>query len=447
MFDILRLFELTSLLDSSTLKAFVSLLIYRIVIMLLLPVILLLLLLRSRSNQDYRHRWSERLGLTDPAFQKNGIIVHAASVGEVLALRPFIEELLVQQSDLAITVTTFTPTGSAQVTKIWGDKVQHCYLPLDFFIGNWLFLKALAPKAMIFMETELWPSIIAQAKRQQVKLQLVNGRLSKHSVKQYKKLSWLIKPTLLRFDSILCQSNDNLDYFIELGASKKQCQMLGNLKYDISTSTAIENKRQELAKVLPKDRGIWVVASTHAGDEEIALTAFKEICQSHDDLLLVLVPRHPERFDEVALLCEKNDFVIARRSKEEPINQQCHIWLLDSLGELMSIYAEATIVTMGGSFSDIGGHNPLEPALFKKPVIVGPRMDNFGEVFEQLKNERAIVHLDNGEFSKPLAREVSSLLKNENQARTLGENAFNVVKRNQGATALSLDNLSTLLQN
>lgn len=426
-------------------KAFFSLLIYRIFIALLLPIVFLFLLLRSNNNKGYRLRWSERLGFTNSVFKKGGIVVHAASVGEVLALRPFIDELLVQQKDLPITVTTFTPTGSAQVTKIWGDKVQHCYLPLDFFISNWLFLAALAPKAMVFMETELWPCMIAQAKNRQTILQLVNGRLSQHSMRQYKKIAWLIEPTLMKFDSILCQSTENLNNFIELGANTHQCKMLGNLKYDISTSAAIESKRQELAGFLPKDRYIWVVASTHAGDEVLALQAFEKIQKQRADILMVLVPRHPERFDQVAKLCEQYKFEVARRSKKELITEHCDIWLLDSLGELMSIYAEAELVTMGGSFSDIGGHNPLEPALFKKPVIVGPRMDNFEEVFEQLQQEKGIIQLENGDFAMLLANAVLELSADDSMASSLGENAFNVVKRNQGATALSLENFNDLM--
>ena len=161
---------------------------------------------------------------------------------------------------------------------------------------------------------------------------------------------------------------------------------------------------------------------------------------------MVIVPRHPERFDDVANLCKQHNFSVVRRSEKASVNVDSDIWLLDSLGELMSIYAEATIVTMGGSFSSIGGHNPLEPALFRKPVIVGPRMDNFNEVFEQLQTESGIVQLLEGNYASDLAKAVISLNGDVAKAKKLGDNAYNVVKRNQGATDTSIKDLSHLLE-
>jgi len=416
-----------------------------------MPILLLALLFRSISNPQYRQRLIERLGFTSntsptSSNMKNGIIVHAASVGEVIALTPFVEQLLQQYSHLPITVTTFTPTGSAQVRKQFGTRVNHAYLPLDILPCTQLFLARLQPKIMIFMETELWPNLISQCATKEIKLLLINGRLSANSMKSYQKISALIKPTLNHFDQVLCQSQDNLNNFLKLGASPTRCQVSGNLKFDITINTTIE-KQAKLEKLLPENRPIWLVASTHQGDEEIALQAFKKIRSLFPELLLVLVPRHPERFASVAKLCNNQGYSLAKRSKNSQVKEQ-DIWLLDTLGELMAAYALADIVTMGGSFSHIGGHNPLEPALFKKPIIVGNDMSNFTEVLMQLKKNQGVIQLDNtnSDNHQQLAQAVIDLLKDKDSASLLGSKAHKVVLDNQGASMRTLAQVQELIR-
>jgi len=425
-----------------------ALLIYRIILLLLLPIILLALLFRSLSNRQYRQRFSERLGFIPKSYQKNGIIVHAASVGEVIALTPVIEQLLQTYPELPITITTFTPTGSAQVKKRFSSQVQHSYLPLDILPCTQLFLTRLQPKLMIFMETELWPNLINQCAKKQIKLLLINGRLSTKSMKSYAKISPLITPTLNKFDKILCQSQDNLSNFLQLGAHNERCLVSGNLKFDISINATILEKKMQLTTLLPTHRQRWLVASTHQGDEEIALTAFKEIKALFPTLLLVLVPRHPERFNSVEKLCLSHDFTLLKRSKNTPVESQ-DIWLLDTLGELMAAYSLADIVTMGGSFSHIGGHNPLEPALFKKPIVVGSDMSNFTEVLQQLKQLQGIVQLPTNQTSTgqslQLAKAIIKLLQDKPQAELLGQQAHQVVINSQGASARTLSHVQELL--
>ncbi|PCI54555.1 MAG: 3-deoxy-D-manno-octulosonic acid transferase [Gammaproteobacteria bacterium] len=425
-----------------------ALLIYRIVLLLFLPLVLLALLFRSISNPQYRQRLSERLGFIPKPYKKNGIIVHAASVGEVIALTPFIEQLLQTYPQLPITLTTFTPTGSAQVKKQFSSRVQHCFLPLDILPCTQVFLTRLQPKLMIFMETELWPNLINQCAKKQIKLLLINGRLSAKSMKNYKKISPLITPTLNRFDKILCQSQDNLTNFIQLGANNEHCFVSGNLKFDISINTNILDKQAQLTKLLPKHRQLWLVASTHPGDEKIALTAFKQVKTLFPTLLLVLVPRHPERFNSVEKLCSSDGFSLVKRSENTPIESQ-DIWLLDTLGELMAAYSLADIVTMGGSFSQIGGHNPLEPALFKKPIIVGSDMSNFTEVLKQLKQLQGIIQLpvsytSTGQASQ-LAEMVIKLLQDTPKAALLGKQAHQVVMNNQGASDRTMSQVQELI--
>lgn len=429
-----------------------ALLIYRVFFLLLLPILLLALLFRSISNPKYRQRLSERLGFfpkdsNAQTNKKGGIIIHAASVGEVIALTPFVEKLLQQYSHLPITITTFTPTGSAQVEKQFGSRVQHGFLPLDIYPCTELFLARLQPKLMIFMETELWPNLISQCANKKIKLLLINGRLSANSMKSYQKISFLIQPALSYFDKILCQSQDNLNNYIQLGAHTEQCLMSGNLKFDISLNASTHEKQTKLIKLLSTHRQLWLVASTHQGDEEITLTAFKAIKKIFPQLLLVLVPRHPERFSSVAKLCASQGYSLAKRSENTIVTEQ-DIWLLDTLGELMAAYALADIVTMGGSFSHIGGHNPLEPALFKKPIITGSDMSNFTEILTQLKQNQGIVQLSSikqHDVSQQLAKAVINLLEDNDAATLLGSQAHQVVLKNQGASARTLAQVQELL--
>ena len=428
-----------------------SLMLYRLVFLCLLPIIWLLLLLRSIKQKAYRQRLSERFGLLPRHLQSGGIIVHAASVGEVIALKSFITQLLEAKPKEVITVTTFTPTGSEQVKNLFGDRVQHCYLPLDSTFCVAAFLNKLKPQAMVFMETELWPNLIAQSRDQGIKLLLINGRLSKKSMNSYRKLAWLITPTINSFDKVLCQSQVNYDNFITMGCDTHRCKISGNVKFDISVNQTVKDKQQELVRFVEGERLIWVVASTHKGDEKIAFDVFALLLETFPQLLLIIVPRHPERFNDVAALCNEQGYSIIRRSTQEKVTSDKQVWLLDTLGELLPTCALASVVTMGGSFSDIGGHNPLEPALFKKPIVVGPDMSNFVEVMQQLIAEKGIVQiadkagLNNINIAEDLSQAIKAILLSAETQQALGESAHRVVTQNQGASQRTLKQLLKLL--
>lgn len=429
----------------------ISLFIYRVLLVILLPLLILFLIIRSKNNKAYRQRLFERLGFFPLPATKNGIVVHAASVGEVIALKSFIEKLIATYPNLPITITSFTPTGSAQVSKLFGKQVQHGYLPLDVLPCTALFLHRLKPKMMIFMETELWPNLVSQCTKNHIKLVLINARLSQKSLTSYQKIKPLISPCLNSFDKITTQSEENLGHFLELGARSEICVNSGNLKFDIRENAQLNAKKAELSALLPlrnneDSRAILVVASTHEGDEEIALSAFKSLLTSHPNLLLILVPRHPERFNTVTELCLAQGLSVVKRSENKAVSNE-HVWILDSLGELMPILALSDIVVMGGSFSHIGGHNPLEPALFKKPVIVGHNMSNFNEIMQQLTAEKAIISLVENEPVQQLSRTVTELLASPASQTSLGEKALNVVLANQGASDKTLLQVKQLLPN
>jgi len=297
------------------------------------------------------------------------------------------------------------------------------------------------------METELWPNVIAQCASKQVKLLLINGRLSTKSVHSYRKVKWLFTPTINHFDQILTQSQIDCEHFLALGANPNHCRSSGNLKFDISVNKSLKAKQSELRGFIQGERQLWVVASTHQGDEDIILSVFTQLLKKNPELLLVIVPRHPERFDEVAQLCTKQGFTISRRSEKETVSQQTQIWLLDTLGELLPTCALATVVSIGGSFSALGGHNPLEPALFKKPIVVGADMSSFFEVMQQLSNAGGIVQLANHlEIEEQLYKNIERVLIDEQLQITLGHNAYQVVQENQGASDTSMLTLQTLMK-
>lgn len=432
-----------------TKKQHLALFSYRILLMLLAPIILVLLLWRSTSNKAYRSRLLERFGLLTGTFKKHGIIIHAASVGEVFALKNLVEKLLIQYPKTPITFTTFTPTGSEQVSKLFGDRVQHCYLPLDFMFATALFLKTLQPKQIIFMETELWPNLVRQAKNKNIKLLLINGRLSASSMKSYGKVSALISPCIQQFDYILTQSEENQQNFLALGANVQQCEVSGNLKYDMSMNDNTVKITEVLSSYLPTNKKIWVMASTHQGDEELALASYKDLRKKHSELLLVIVPRHPERFSLVADLATKEGFITQKRSSNTNVDKNCEVWVLDSLGELMALYGLADFITIGGSFSNIGGHNPLEPAWFKKPIIVGPKMHNFNDIMSQMLNNNALVQLNDTEnisiqLTHVLTKWLADGVKNKEETQLLGEKAYQVVKNNEGAVEVTLHKIISL---
>jgi 3-deoxy-D-manno-octulosonic-acid transferase len=435
-------------------KSFLALFFYRLIFLLLTPIILILFLFRSKNNSQYRQRLLERLGVLSNTLAKNSIIIHAASVGEVIAIKQFVLLLQKNYPQQSIIITTFTPTGSAQVKKQFqtslqhsnASLIQHCYFPLDNSISCRLFLKKLQPKAIVFMETELWPNIVAQSSNKHIPLLLINGRLSARSCRQYNKIAALITPCIQRFNYILTQSEDHRDNFIALGAAPTKCCVSGNLKYDISLSDDILVKADLLKQHLATLRTIWVVASTHEGDDELILTAFKELKEYFPDLLLLLAPRHPERFAQVADLCGKQGFNVVRRSSVQQVMADDDIWLFDTLGELVAAYCLADIVTIAGTFSHIGGHNPLEAALFKKPIILGADMANFADVLMQLKQKNAVVQLANNEqVSDALVKTIQQLLLDKPLQKVLGENAYQVVIQNQGASERSVQKLLTLI--
>lgn len=414
---------------------------YKFALTLITPLLLIGLFVRSIKHKQYRQRILERFGFI--SLQKQGgIVVHAASVGEVIALRPFIEKLLECYPQYTVTVTTFTPTGSAQVKKSFGSRVQHCYLPFDTPYAITSFLRKLKPIVFIIMETEIWPCLIDSCYRRNIKLLLINGRLSVRSFASYQRVKPLVGPTLSKIQWILTQSDSDADRFIKLGAHQDTVRVSGNIKYDLLNPQGIEEQTTQILNAL-NGRQLWVVGSSHQDEEDLLLNSLKILQKTHPDILCILAPRHPERIKPIELSAQIANFTLVKRSEGVLPTQRDSIWLIDTMGELLLFYSIANICTVAGSFGNTGGHNPLEPALFSCPIIVGPNMSNFKDITQRLDQANAWLMINSD--ANELADAVAHLLANTEYAQKLGQNAFSVLKQNQGATQTTMATLDGML--
>ena len=402
---------------------------YTIFLYLIQPLVWFRLLWRSRKAPDYRKRWLERYGFCKNKVKSGGILVHAVSVGETLAAIPLIKTLQKQYPQLPITVTTMTPTGSKQVKTLLKDSVSHVYLPYDLPCAIHRFLKAVKPKLVIIMETELWPNLISQCHNKKIPLIIANARLSERSANRYHKLGKAISKLLTKISTVAAQNEQDGERFLSLGLPKEHLTVTGSIKFDIELTD-----KQSLAQLKQQwqlHRPVLIAASTHSGEDEIILSAFQRLLKNHSNLLLILVPRHPERFKTVEELISDNKLNYIKRSTKQIPTEQTQVILGDTMGELLELYGLANIAFVGGSLIEHGGHNPLEPALHHIPIISGKYFFNFKVICEQLIEANGMLICDSTADS--LYSTVNSLLNDDNRCQQIGENAYQVLKRNQGA--------------
>lgn len=400
---------------------------YTVLLYLALPYIFLRLLWRSRKLAVYRQRFSERLGFYPFKLDKC-IWVHAVSVGETLAAIPMIKALQSKYPQYPLLVTTMTPTGSARVKAVFGDSVKHVYLPYDLPDAVSRFLKSMQPAVGIIIETELWPNLLAGCYRRKIPISLVNARLSKRSARGYQRIAPLTKEILQYVTTIAAHGQVDADRFIALGAPKERVVVTGNIKFDLEIPADLESKAAELRRATG-DRFIWLAASTHEGEEEIILAAHEKICVHNPDALLILVPRHPDRFNGIFSLCQQS-FQTVRRSGQDKNIADASVYLSDTMGELMTMYAVADVVFVGGSLVPRGGHNILEPAALAKPVLIGPNDFNFTEIGELFFANNALIRIQDAET---LAAQVICLMQNKTECEAIGQRARQVMQVNRGA--------------
>lgn len=368
---------------------FMNRILYSALLYFLSPLLVLYLVIRAIKSPSYRGRWGERFGLS--RLQPTDLLIHSVSMGETLAAIPLINKLMEQYPKLTVTVTTTSPTGSAEVTKAFGGRVQHCYLPFDLPWCVARFINQVQPKQCIIMETELWPNLVHQAKRRGIKLMLANARLSEKSAKQYQQRPKLSTPMLQALDVIAAQSNQAAKRFIALGVEPGKVKVCGSLKFDLAVgqqhidkATLLRNQWQRV------ETPIWVAGSVHPGEFDIMLTAHKQLLTRFPEALLVMVPRHPEQFDVAANRIKSAGFNLARRSEGDEVSIDTQVLLGDTMGELLSFYAAADQAFVGGTLIPNGGHNPLEPAALGLPVYVGPNHWDFAEITLMLKQAGAL---------------------------------------------------------
>ena len=416
---------------------------YSLLFHLLLPLIALRLLWRAWRAPAYARRIGERFAFGLPEVRAGGIWLHAVSVGESIAAAPLIRQLQKRYPDWPITVTCMTPTGSERIRALFGDSVAHCYLPYDLPWAARRFLRHLQPRLAVIMETELWPNHIHQCARLGVPVALANARLSERSARGYARFARLTAPMLAQMNLIAVQTEAEAARFRALGARAACVQVTGSIKFDLKIDEQLLADAAELRQQWGAgQRPVWIAASTHAGEDEIILAAHRQILIQHPDALLILVPRHPERFASVYDLCQREGFATRRRSLNEAVAVDSAVLLGDTMGELLFLYALSDVAFVGGSLVPNGGHNLLEPAALGKPVLSGPQVFNFLEIAAQLRAEGALTEVAD---AASLAEAVLRLWLQPALAQQMSSAGARVMRRNQGALQRLLDGLGELL--
>ena len=418
---------------------------YTLLFHLGLPLVAIRLWLRARKAPAYARRIGERFAMNLPAMQPGGIWVHAVSVGESIAAAPMIRELLKRYPQLPITVTCMTPTGSERIQALFANepRIQHCYLPYDLPWAAARFLERVKPRLGVIMETELWPNHIHQCAKRGIPVALANARLSERSAKGYARFAGLTRPMLEEMSLIAVQTEAEAERFRLLGARPECVEVTGSIKFDLSIDPQLLIKARELREQWQaQERPVWIAASTHEGEDEIVLAAHRQLLASYPNALLILVPRHPERFNSVFELCRREGFATVRRSSGESVEAQTQVLLGDTMGELLFLYALADSAFVGGSLVPNGGHNLLEPAALAKPVLSGPHLFNFLEIAAKLRDAAALEEVDD---AQGLAVAVQRLFELPQDAQRMAQAGLKVMQLNQGALQRLLDGLARLI--
>ncbi|HVY53976.1 MAG TPA: lipid IV(A) 3-deoxy-D-manno-octulosonic acid transferase, partial [Gammaproteobacteria bacterium] len=356
---------------------------------LLTPLLILRLLWKSRRNAGYRQRIAERFGCFSLQLD-HSIWVHAVSVGESLIAVALIKKLKLLYPDMPIVVTTMTPTGAARIKAALGDTVIHLYVPYDIPCAINSFLIKVKPKIAVIIETELWPNLFNACEARNIPIVIANGRLSIQSFQNYMMVRFITKSMLDKVTLLLAQGQADADRFALLGMDTKKMNVTGNIKFDLEVPKDIEKNGQSLRSEIAPHRLVWIAASTHEGEETVVLAAHHIIRAGFPNALLILVPRHPERFSAVADLIKDQNFSMVRRSEKTACTDDTAVYLADTMGEMFLLYAAADVAFVGGSLVPVGGHNLLEPAVLAKPVITGFQLFNFTDISELLVEADAL---------------------------------------------------------
>jgi len=414
--------------------------VYTLLFYLLLPGIILRLWGKSIKIPAYRKRIAERFGFVPILSQPDNLWLHAVSLGESIAATPLIKALLARYPQRKLIITNMTPTGSSYIAKTFGDQVINTYVPYDIPLALDRFLNRIKPSLVIMMETELWPNTFARCAKRNLPIIIANARLSERSAKGYAKIAPLVRTMLQQVAIVAAQTKADAERFIALGLDDSKAKVLGNIKFDLQLPEDLADQAKDLRADWGARRPIWIAASTHDGEHELVLQAFTELRRMIPDCLLILVPRHPERFKFVADLCSK-EYSVSLRSQHTRLSADTAIVIGDTMGELKLLYAAADIAFVGGSLVPVGGHNLLEPAAVGLPSLTGPYMHNFVEINALLQQAGVVKTVHN---ASELANAVCLLLKNETERTHLGATAKQLVAQNRGAVLKHLEIIDKL---
>ena len=407
---------------------------YSLALYLLLPVTVYHLIWRGFRQAAYFQRWNERYGVYDPGLQPCGLWVHAVSVGEVNAAAPLVEALRRERPDLRLLVTTITPTGSARVRALWGDRVEHVYLPYDLPGAVGRFLRHFRPRLALVMETELWPNLLFGCAEHGVPAYIVNARLSHRSLRGYQLLRPLLGRALRTLRAVLAQSPADGRRFVQLGATRAQVAVTGNLKYDIAVGEGWPTFAAAF-RAHAGERPAWIAASTHPDEEAAVIAIHRRLRARWPELLLLWAPRHPERFKPVEREAVEAGWRVATRQLTQWPDRDDAVFVVDTLGELALFYGCAQVAFVGGSLQPIGGHNLLEPAAVGTAVVAGPHLHNFADIAKQLQAAGA---LRVGADVDAVGAAIEALLADPAARAAMAGAARALVEQGRGALARTL---------
>lgn len=397
-------------------------------------------LFRKKADKPYvGKRWKEHFGISPTlTTQKQPIWIHAVSVGETIAVSPLIHVLKDKYPEVPILLTTTTPTGAAQANKLKG-LVEHRYMPIDFSFAVKKFIQCHKPSQLMIVETELWPNTLHTVCKANIPITVINARLSDKSYNGYKKILPIFHQVSRNISKILCQHQKDADNFRRLGVPEEKLAVTGSIKFDINISKQVVQSGLALRAEIGSTRPVWIAASTHKGEDEIVLSAHKKVLAFFPEALLILVPRHPERFQTVESLA-RSEFEVINRTSKKPITSSTNIYIGNTMGEMLVLLGACDICFMAGSLvgDKVGGHNLLEPAALGKPCITGPSYYNFQDITNSLISADACSVIHN---SEELSNKICYLLNNSDIMTESSKQAIEVVEKSSGAIETTINQL------
>jgi len=408
---------------------------------LLSPLYALYWVFRGLVNCAYWDRLGQRLGFGYPVLSEGSIWIHAVSVGEVQATVPLVRVLQDRFPNRQLLITTITPTGAARVSSLYGDRVAHCYIPFEMPLAIRKFFNSTKPDLALVMETEIWPNLYDACGSREIPLVLVSARISPQAVKRYRRFLPLFRETLSHGIVIAAQSETDAERFRSLGAAAERTWVAGNIKFDFEMPADIEARGEALREQYFAERPVWVAASTHDKEEEQVLSAHQQLLEDIPEALLILVPRHPERFGSVKSLLRKKDIKFVSRTDEESCPKDTGVFLGDTMGELPMFYAASDIAFVGGTLVSVGGHNLLEPAALGLPIVTGPHLFNTQDIADMFSERGAFVQVRD---AAELAGAVKKLFCDSDEAEKMASKSRTILAENRGALQRLLDLMEPL---